>query len=180
MLYETVERLALWLNALPPWYVVMLLGVVLGLPTTIIHELGHGIAANKLAGLPVRIQISFNGFDWPGVCVPDPQGPIPVGRYMAVIAGGPLASLAQALVATLLTSQMTAGTAAYAVVAVFALWGWLAAVTNAIPFETAGIRSDGQLLLDLTRLARTGRRADWLREPPPADPHAATSVAPPG
>ena len=44
------------------------------------------------------------------------------------------------------------------------------------------MRSDGQHLLDLGRWLLLGRKSAWLAAAtqPPADPHAAASVAPPG
>ena len=64
MLYDLIEQVVMWLYALPPFPVVMVLGILLGLPTTVIHELGHGIAANVVAKVPVKIEISLSGLDW--------------------------------------------------------------------------------------------------------------------
>jgi hypothetical protein len=59
--------------------------------------------------------------------------------------------------------------------------GFSAGVLNLVPFVHGDLCSDGQRLFDLARYRLLGRRSAWLvaatREP---DPHAATSVAPPG
>jgi hypothetical protein len=180
VLYEAVERLVMWMDALPPFPVMLLLGVVLGLPTTVIHEVGHGLAANWIARVPVKIEIWFKNLDWAGHCLPQPGREVTLGAYMAVVAAGPFASLLQGVVAGWLTTLLTPGTITYAIVAVFALWGWLAGLVNLVPLTGPGVHSDGQKLLDLTRLAVTGHVAAWLRPPAAQDPHAATSVAPPG
>jgi hypothetical protein len=54
-------------------------------------------------------------------------------------------------------------------------------VFNLLPFTLpSGLRSDGHILLDLAGWVVLGRRPGWAEAPAPQDPHAATSVAPPG
>ncbi len=181
VVYDLIERAVMWLHALPPFPVWLLLGIVLGLPTTLIHELGHGIAANMIAKASVKIEISPYGIDWAGECRLDPGSQVSVGAYMAVVAAGPLASLTQGVTAVWLSTTLTPGSAAYAVVAVFGLWGLLAAVLTLVPNSQPELHSDGQKLLDLTRLVVGGRVADWIVLSTGAeDPHTATSVPPPG
>ena len=181
MLYDLIEQVVMWLYALPPFPVVMVLGILLGLPTTVIHELGHGIAANVVAKVPVKIEISLSGLDWAGECRLDPGSQTSLGAFMAVVAAGPLASFAQGVTGVWLTTMLAPGTAIYAVAGVFGLWGLLAGGLNLVPISEPGMHSDGQKLLDLTRLAVTGRVPRWVvLSPTREDPHAATSIPPPG
>ena len=181
VLGDLIMRLIVWFWQLPPIHLLMPLVIALGLPTTLIHELGHGIAANVVAKVSVRIELSFVGIDWLGLCRLQGARQISVRDYAVVTAAGPLASLAQWIVAASLTALATPGTAVHAVLATLTLAGALACLGNLVPFTSGAIRSDGQVLLDLGRWLFLGRMADWIaaaREP--ADPHAATSVAPPG
>lgn len=181
VLGDFIVRVAVWFAQLPEFPVLLPLVIVLGLPTTLIHELGHGIAANRIAKVGVRIEISFIGVDWMGLCRLQGGREISVRDYGIVIAAGPLASLTQGFVAAELAAATVPGTALYAILATFALTGYLAGALNLVPFVHGALRSDGRLLLDLGRWLLHGRAADWIaaaREP--VDPHAATSVAPPG
>ncbi len=181
MLYDFIERVVMWFYALPPFPVLMVLGILLGLPTTLIHELGHGIAANVVAKVRVKIEISLSGLDWAGACKLEPGSQASLGAYMVVVGAGPLASFAQGIMGVWLTTMLAPGTAVYAVAGVFGLWGMLAGAINLVPITQPGMHSDGQKLLDLSRLAVTGRVPNWIElSPTREDPHAATSVPPPG
>ena len=181
VLGDLIVQLAVWCSQLPPFALLFPLVIALGLPTTLIHELGHGLAANLIAKVSVKIEISFIGIDWMGLCRLQGDRPVSVRDYGLMIAAGPLASLAQCVVAAGLTAAATPGTFVHAVLATFTLTGFLGCAVNLVPFTHGEVRSDGQLLLDLGRWLLRGRTAEWIAEArKPLDPHAATSVAPPG
>jgi hypothetical protein len=67
------------------------------------------------------------------------------------------------------------------VFAILAFGGYCGAIFNLVPMKVDDLHTDGKQLLDLFRLAAFGRAASWMRvEHPAGDPHAATSIAPPG
>lgn len=176
MLYELAEWTYRWGLALPSpgWFLLGLF--VLGLPTIVIHELGHAVAAGLIAKAPVKIEIRFVG-DWMGLCRVDDGSRVTVGGFMVIIVAGPLASLIQAAVCIWLTGMASRGTLSHGVLAIMATQGLIAGVCNLVPFHHGALRSDGQQLLDMARLVLTGRVPAYAQ---PEDPHVATSVAPPG
>ena len=134
-----------------PWILFPLL-TVLGLPTTLIHELGHGLAASKIAKVSVRIELSFVGIDWAGLCRLQGDEDISVREYAIVIVAGPLASLTQGVVAGQLAAATVPGSAIHAVLATFALAGYCGAALNLVPLVHGAVRSDGQLPVSYTHL----------------------------
>jgi hypothetical protein len=177
VLYDLIERVMIWGNQLPSFWPMMIGLVVLGYVTTLIHELGHGIAAALLTDRPIKIEVDLVG----GLCRVGGGSSITVGAWMLIVAAGPAASWLQALVATWLTSMAAPGTFLHGVLGILAFCGYCAGIINLVPMRVDDMHTDGKQLVDLVRLAAFGRAPGWLLvQPPPPDPHAATSVAPPG
>ena len=161
MVGDLVVRVAVWLGELPSFGWLIALIVLLSLPTTVIHELGHGIAANVLAKVPVRIELSFGAGEWSGVCRFVGDASISALTYGLIVAAGPAASLLQGVVATWLGAQAAPGTASHSVLVTFAFAGYACGLLNLVPMMHGAQRSDGQFLLDLARWVWSGRVPAW-------------------
>ena len=159
---DLVYDISVWFQELPSFPVVFVLLTVLGLPTTVIHEVGHGLVARRLTRGTVDIDIHISGLDWSGVCRVGGHSDTRMGDILLIIAAGPLASLAQGAAATWLAAMAEPGTPVHAVLACFALAGYLAGVLNFVPLIVGTHRSDGQLIVDVVKCMRGGRAADWL------------------
>jgi len=177
VLYDLIEQLMLWGNELPSFWPMMIGCLVLGFVSTLIHELGHGIAAALIAKEPVKIEVNIVG----GLCRLDEDSRISLGGYMLVVAAGPVASWLQGFVAAWLTGMADRGTFAHGTLAIMAFLGFAGGIINLVPMKVDDLHTDGKQLVDLTRWAVSGRVPAWAQLPaPPPDPRAATSVAPPG
>jgi hypothetical protein len=162
--------------------------LLVGPLAVLVHEAGHALAALLLTPDAVDLHVGDRGT---GVAVrigrlratlrPWACGqtaghvvfrPPALGRYAAVAAAGPAASLAGALVGALIEVRLSPASAAGQLVGAFTASSAFG-VLNLLPLRGKGLRSDGAQLLDVWRLAR--RPVPTWR-----DPNAATSVAPPG
>ncbi len=186
----------LWLLATP----LVLLAVLFW------HEAGHalggrlvGFRLHLLAAGPMRLdrtpqgwRLSFNrnlGL-WGGVAASGPDADLAPGlaqpglvqlprRMLTMVAGGPVASLAGAVLALLLAWAMGPGPARL-LAGVFGVFSFLIAIATAMPQSFGGFKSDGQRVLELLRggadaqrwcalatlsaLALKERPRDWPKE----------------
>jgi hypothetical protein len=162
-----------------------LLWLVAGPLAALIHETGHALAAAHLTPHAVKDRVTSKRWAIPLIngrfhAVIRPFAGAPSDRFLerteprpcaAVIAAGPLASLAGFAVSLAIASGASPSGFRGQLFGTLALC-CLSSVLNLIPMRLGGLASDGAQLL----------RA--LRTPPkpamPLDPNAATSVAPPG
>jgi hypothetical protein len=173
-----VQHIVDFLDDMPPLPEMFLLGMLIGPPLVLIHELGHALAALWRTDGPVFVRIGARQRRWAlragrfsveagpseialagGFCAYDPRNVSP--RSLALIAmSGPLASLAGAVATALLWSR-THGLARDAMNAA-TIGGAIAAVVNALPLTIRGrhdgvehvVRLDGLHALDALRDAR--------------------------
>jgi len=183
-----VQHIVDFLDDMPPLPELFLLGMLIGPPLVLIHELGHALAALWRTDGPVFVRIGARHRRWAlrtgrfrmeagpsemafagGFCAYDPRSASPLS--LAVIAmSGPLASLAGAAATAFLWTK-THGLARDAMNAA-TIEGAIAAIVNALPLTFTGrrdgvehaVRLDGLIALDAMRRPRAPRPA-----PPPAD-----------
>lgn len=60
-LYDVIAAIVLFMEAMPPfpWFVVY--GLLTAIPLTLLHEIGHALAARRLLDTPVRIAVGSFG-----------------------------------------------------------------------------------------------------------------------
>jgi hypothetical protein len=162
-----------------------LLWLVAGPLAALIHESGHALAAAHLTPHAVEDRVTTKRWAIPisrARChvVIRPFAGAPSDRFLertepgpcaAVIAAGPLASLAGFLVSLALASGASITGFRGQLFGTLALC-CLSSVLNLIPMRLGRLASDGAQLLRALRMPP--------RPATPLDPNAATSVAPPG
>jgi hypothetical protein len=161
-----------------------LLWLVAGPLAALVHECGHALAAQRLTPDAAEARVRAQRWALPlrsgcfhAVLRPFSGGPSDefVARTApapgaAVIAAGPLASLAALVLACALAAGASPVGFRGQLLGTFALC-CLSSVLNLVPLRLGGLASDGA---QLVRALRRAPAAAW------GDPNAATSVAPPG
>jgi hypothetical protein len=139
-----------------PFLAVAVLSTPLGV---LIHELGHAIAMALALKEPVTIRVGAVS----GWCRTQVRPHHTVAAVAVSVAAGPAASLFQGLFFTWLADQALAGSTEQWMLFAVGVCGFSLAFLTLIRLDFGGHRTDGLLLQDLWRYARTGQRADWLK-----------------
>jgi hypothetical protein len=159
VLYDLAVKVTMWANELPSFWPMTIGCLVLGLVTTLIHELGHGIVGALVTKDRVKIEINLVG----GLCRLGEHSRVTLGSYMLIVAAGPAASFLQGLVSAWLLDMTARGTFEHGFLAIMTFLGFAAAILNLIPMKVDDLHTDGKQLLDLTRWAVSGRIPSWAR-----------------
>ena len=149
------------------WHVVSVLAWLA--VAVFLHELGHALGG-RAAGMrplmfaagPVRVTRTVHGWQWSrhslrhGLLgfvsmLPDPSRPF-APQLRALAAGGPLASLACAVVAGVAAISLDGALRFHALA--FMATSLLVLVMTAVPMRVGGMETDGAQLLDLARGGR--------------------------
>jgi hypothetical protein len=178
-LYDLADIVYRFMESGPGFPVGLLYILLAAIPVTLLHELGHAVAARRLLGGEVRVSVgsagklaemrlgqvalSINALSQPGKVagVAEFDDTRATARDVLLIA---LAGPAASLVGTVLTAWALASTSAG--VGHDLLWGVTLggafAVLNLVPLTLkerggASVRTDGRLALDALRVARSLR-----------------------
>jgi hypothetical protein len=167
-----------------------LLWLVAGPLAALLHECGHALAAAHLTPDAAADRVTTKRWAIPLSsgrfhAVLRPFAGAPSDRFLArtepgpcaaVIAAGPLASLAGFVLSLAIASGATPSGFRGQLFGTLALC-CLSSVLNLIPMRIGGLASDGA---QLVRALRTAPKPRPAPRPALSDPNAATSVAPPG
>jgi hypothetical protein len=171
-LYVVATGIADFMNSAPPFFIALICLVLVGIPMTLLHELGHGFAARYLLGGSVEVSVGNAGriaefrLGQIATSIKLLSSPTRVSAFASfdrsratardlvwIALAGPLASLAGVLLARPLYSSAAAGGVAHGLLWAAVLEGVLGAL-NLIPFTLKerrngpSWRSDGGLALD--------------------------------
>jgi hypothetical protein len=181
LLYEVAEATLRYMNSGPPLLLVVVYVFIAGIPLTLLHELGHAVAARLLLGADVEISVgsagklaalqlgqvsaTINALSLPGraagsATFDDSRASARDAFWIAI--AGPLASLAgTAATAMLLSNAPSTG------IVHDLLWAALPVgvfgVLNLVPYEFKedrdgpALRTDGRLALDAVKVTRALR-----------------------
>lgn len=179
-LYDIADALAAFMDSGPGFPKVLLHAAITTIPVTLIHELGHAIAARRLLDTPVSVAIgsigeiarvrlgeismSINAIGSPGVAGSAEFDAADAGArdILYIALAGPAASAAGLIVSVWALSMTSSGGFLHGVIWTTVLGGAFC-VLNLIPFRYQDSRnapihqSDGRLALDAARTLRALR-----------------------